>query len=322
MRGRALVALGGNALWGADQAGTYEEQRHNACTMAASVGDLIDAGWSVVIVHGNGPQVGALGIQQEEAAALVPPQPLSSLCAMTQGHLGSLITLALHERLGPATRVVSVVTHVVVHRDDPAFAQPSKPIGPFYSESEASRMEPPHHWTMADDAGRGYRRLVPSPEPLAILEADAIGRLVDDGVIVVGCGGGGIPVTMSSDGYPGVDAVIDKDLAAERLASALGVDVLALVTAVPAVHVDHGTPQQRDLHELSAADAERYLANGEFPAGSMGPKVSAALRFLHEGGTAVAITSPALLAATMASTDGAPPPGTLITAVPRPRARR
>lgn len=321
MGGRALIALGGNALWGADQAGTYEEQRENARTMAASIGDLIDVGWRVVIVHGNGPQVGALGIQQEEAAGLVPALPLSSLCAMTQGHLGSLITLALHERLGPATRVVSVATHVVVQADDPAFAQPSKPIGPFYSARDASRMEAAHHWTMADDAGRGYRRVVPSPEPLAILEADAIGRLVEDGVIVVGCGGGGIPVTLSSEGYQGVDAVIDKDHAAERLASALEVDVLALVTAVPAVHVDHGTPQQGDLHELSVADAEQYLANGQFPAGSMGPKVAAGLRFLREGGTAVAITSPALLAATIASTDGAPPPGTLITAVPRPRAR-
>ena len=321
MGGRALVALGGNALSGADQEGTYAEQRENARAMAASIGELIDAGWSVVVVHGNGPQVGALGLQQEEAAPLVPPQPLSSLCAMTQGFLGSLIALALRERLGSARQVVSVVTHVVVHGDDPAFAAPSKPIGPFFTESEAHELETARSWTMGQDAGRGFRRLVPSPEPLAILEAQTIRRLVDDGVVVIACGGGGVPVTMSAGGYVGVDAVIDKDLAAQRLASALGIDVLALVMATPTVQLDHGTPRQRDLHELSLRDAVRHLADGQFAAGSMGPKVDAAIRFLREGGQAVAITSPPLLATTIASPDGRPA-GTLITAVGRSPAGR
>jgi carbamate kinase len=222
---RALIALGGNALCGADQKGTYAEQRQNARAMAASIGELIDAGWSVVVVHGNGPQVGALGVQQEEAATLVPAQPLSSLCAMTQGYLGSLIALALHERLGRTSEIVSVVTHVVVHGDDPA------------------------------------------------------------------------------------------------LASTLGVEVLGLLTAVPAVHLDHGTPRQCDVRDLSLRDAVRHLAEGQFAAGSMGPKVAAAIRFIHEGGQAVAITSPALLAATIASPDGRPA-GTLITAAGRSRAER
>jgi carbamate kinase len=319
MGGRALIALGGNALCGADERGTYAEQRENARAMAASVRELIDAGWRVLIVHGNGPQVGALGVQQEEAATLVPPQPLSSLCAMTQGYLGSLIALALHERLGPAQDIVSVVTHVVVHRDDPAFTEPSKPIGPFFSEREAAELEAARHWTMSSDAGRGFRRLVPSPEPLAILEADAIRRLVDDGVVVIACGGGGVPVAMSSHGYVGVDAVIDKDLAAQRLASTLGVDALALVTAVPAVQLDHGTPRQRDLHALDVREAARYLADGQFGAGSMAPKIAAAIRFIGEGGSAVAITSPALLAATMAPPDGRPA-GTLVTGARRSRA--
>ena len=255
MGGRALVALGGNALCGADQEGTHAEQRENARSMAASIGDLIDAGWGVVVVHGNGPQVGALGVQQEEAADLVPRQPLSSLCAMTQGALGSLIALALYERLGTRCQIAAVVTHVVVHGDDPAFESPSKPIGPFFSEAEARELASTRHWAMADDAGRGFRRLVPSPEPLAILEAETIGRLVDAGVLVIACGGGGVPVAMSPDGYVGVDAVIDKDLAAQRLASTLGVDALALVTAVPAVHLHHGTRRQRALHALSVVGA-------------------------------------------------------------------
>jgi carbamate kinase len=311
--GRALIALGGNALCGAGQTGTYAEQHANARSMAASIGELIDTGWQVVVVHGNGPQVGALGVQQEAAAALVPAQPLFSLSAMTQGYLGSLIALALHERLRGDQQVVSVVTHVVVHGDDPAFAEPSKPIGPFYSATEARRLAAERQWTMAEDAGRGFRRVVPSPQPLGILEADTIRWMVDAGMVVIACGGGGVPVGISVDGYVGVDAVIDKDLAAQRLASALGVDALALVTNVAAVQLDRGTPRQHDVHELGVDDAERHLAEGQFAAGSMGPKIAAAIRFIREGGQAVAITSPTRLAATMAATDGRPA-GTLVTA--------
>jgi carbamate kinase len=318
MRRRALIALGGNALCGADQEGTYAEQRDNARAMAASIGDMIDAGWRVVVVHGNGPQVGALAVQQEEAAGAVPPQPLSSLCAMTQGYLGSLVELALRERLGSPHQVVSIVTHVVVHRDDPAFAAPSKPIGPFLSEADARRLGEPRHWTVGDDAGRGFRRLVPSPEPLAILEADVIRRLVDDGVVVIACGGGGVPITMSPDGYVGVDAVVDKDLAAQRLASTIGADVLAMVTAVQTVHLDHGTAHEQELHTLTVEAAARHLAEGQFPAGSMGPKVTAAVRFIEEGGRAAAITTPELLEATVASPDGHPA-GTLVTRGARAR---
>jgi carbamate kinase len=310
--GRALIALGGNALCGADQTGTYAEQHANARAMAASIGELIDTGWQVVVVHGNGPQVGALGVQQDAAADLVPVQPLFSLSAMTQGYLGSLIALALHERLRGDHQVVSVVTHVVVHGDDPAFTEPSKPIGPFYTATEARRLAAERR-TMAEDAGRGFRRVVPSPEPLGILEADTIRRMVDAGMVVIACGGGGVPVAMTLDGYMGVDAVIDKDLAAQRLASALGVDALALVTSVPAVQLGHGTPRQHDLHKLGVDDAERYLAEGQFAAGSMGPKMAAAIRFIREGGEAVAITTPTRLAATMGATDGRPA-GTLVTA--------
>jgi carbamate kinase len=241
---------------------------------------------------------------------------LFSLSAMTQGYLGSLIALALHERLGRDHQVVSVVTHVVVHGDDPAFAEPSKPIGPFYTATEARRLTAERHWTMAEDAGRGFRRVVPSPEPLGILEVETIGRIVDAGMVVIACGGGGVPVAMSVDGYVGVDAVIDKDLAAQRLGSALGVDALALVTSVPAVQLGHGTPRQHDLHELGVDDAARYLAEGQFAPGSMGPKIAAAIRFIREGGDAVAITTPELLGATVTAPDRRPP-GTLVTAVRR-----
>jgi carbamate kinase len=321
MRRCALIALGGNALCTVDQEGTYAEQRENARAMAASISELIGAGWRVVVVHGNGPQVGALAVQQEEAAATIPAQPLSSLCAMTQGYLGSLIALALRERLGPGHQVVSVVTHVVVHGDDPGFAAPSKPIGAFLTESDARRLGEAHEWTVGDDAGRGFRRLVPSPEPLAILEADAIRHLVDDGVVVIACGGGGVPIAMSADGYVGVDAVIDKDLAAQRLASTIGADVLALVTAVPTVHLDHGTPRERELHALTVDAAARYLAEGQFAAGSMGPKIAAAIRFIEEGGRAAAITSAGLLVATVESPDGQPA-GTLVTRGVRARTGR
>jgi carbamate kinase len=312
MRRCALIALGGNVLCAADQEGTYAEQRENAHAMAASIGELIDAGWRIVVVHGNGPQVGALAVQQEEAAATVPAQPLSSLCAMTQGYLGSLIALALRERLGPGHQVVSIVTHVVVHADDPGFAAPSKPIGPFLSAPDARRLGEARGWTVGDDAGRGFRRLVPSPDPLAILEADAIRRLVDDGAVVIACGGGGVPIALAADGYVGVEAVIDKDLAAQRLASTIGAEVLGLVTAVPAVHLDHGTPRQRELHALTVDDAARHLAAGQFAAGSMGPKIAAAIRFIEEGGRAAAITSPELLAATVASPNGRAA-GTVVT---------
>jgi carbamate kinase len=296
----AVVALGGNALTRQDQLGSHDELVANARAMARSVAGLWRSGWRVVVVHGNGPQVGNLAIQQAEAEAIVPAQPIHSLGAMTQGQLGSLLTLALREQLtGEVRGIVTVLTHVVVHADDPAFAMPSKPIGPFLPDGDTAALATQHGWTIAEDAGRGRRRVVPSPEPFAVLEADAIGGLVEAGYLVVACGGGGIPVAMTTDGYSGVEAVVDKDYAAQRLASALGAEALVLVTGVPAVQLDFGKPTQRSEHVLTLEEAERHLAGGQFPPGSMGPKVLAAIRFLRQGGSVAVITTAELATATL-----------------------
>jgi carbamate kinase len=296
----AVVALGGNALIREGQAGTYEEQESNAVAMARSVCSLLQSGWRVMLVHGNGPQVGNLAIQHEEGASRVPAQPLWSLGSMTQGQLGSLICLALHRVGGPRLKgAVSIVTHVVVSPDDPAFQNPTKPIGPFLTAQEATELARTRGWTVKEDSGRGYRRVVPSPEPVTIVEADAIRTLVDEGMVVVAAGGGGIPVVPGPSGYAGVEAVIDKDYAARSLATSLDADALVLVTGVDAVMLNFGTPRQRPIRELSVGEAEEYLQDGHFPEGSMAPKVRAAARFLRHGGELAVITSPELVYASV-----------------------
>ncbi len=296
-----VLALGGNALTRHDQRGTLEEQYSNALTMATSVRSLIRKGWKIVIVHGNGPQVGNLAIQHESSVDLVPALPLFTLGAMTQGQLGSLICLALNEvckqEIGGA---VSVVTHIEVDPDDPALSCPTKPIGPFFDLSEAEVMSARRGWVMEEDSKRGYRRVVPSPRPMAPIEAQAISALVDWGYIVVAGGGGGIPVTRDADGaYRGVDAVIDKDFAAERIADAVQAQALVMVTGVDAVRLHFGTPIEQVVTELTASEAQHYLDEGHFPVGSMGPKIEAAVQFVGSPGRIAAITSPELTYATL-----------------------
>jgi carbamate kinase len=303
-KGTIVVALGGNALTLAGQAGTYREMCDNARVMASSVVELVESGWKVVVTHGNGPQVGSLAVQQIAAASQVPAQPLFSLVAMTQGQLGSLLTLALQEKLD-ATKVITVLTHVVVDVEDAAFSTPTKPIGPFYDQAEAARITNDLGWTMVEDSGRGYRRVVASPQPLGILEAEGICALAAGGSLVIACGGGGIPVTRTPTGYRGIDAVVDKDYAAQRLASAIGATTLVMVTGVDAVAIHFGTPQQRTLHELPVDEAERYSAAGQFPPGSMGPKVDSAIRFVREGGQMAVITSPEKLGAALSASNTA-----------------
>ena len=288
-----VIAVGGNAILPEGAQGTYQQQLASVAALSAVVSELVRDGHRVVFTHGNGPQVGNLAIQHEEAVGLVPPQPLFVLGAMTQGQVGHLISAAL---LGggttPAPPVATVVTHALVDPADPAFQRPTKPIGPFYPGPQAERLARERRWAMVEDAGRGWRRVVPSPEPQGFLETDAIRVLVEAGFVVVAAGGGGIPVVREGAGIRGVDAVIDKDLAAQRLASAVGADLLVLLTAVERVSLGFGTARQRAVDTMTADEAERHLADGEFPPGSMGPKVTSAIRFVRAGGRRAVITSP------------------------------
>jgi carbamate kinase len=307
----AVVALGGNALTRSGQSGTCDQMRANAAVMASAVNDVIEAGWRVVIVHGNGPQVGNLALQQE-STTMIPAQPLPLLTAMTQGLLGSLLACAIDRLRGPGT-AAALITHVTVDPADPAFGSPAKPIGPFFEAAEARRLSEARGWTVQPDSGRGYRRVVASPEPSGVIEIDALRALVDAGHLVIAGGGGGIPVAGAgpdggSSERRAVDAVIDKDRAAGLIARLLGAQALLLVTAVDRVMLDYGKPTQSGLGVITAEEAARYLRAGQFPPGSMGPKVEAALAFLAGGGEVAVITSPPLLAGTLAGT-GTPPAG-------------
>jgi carbamate kinase len=291
----AVVALGGNAFTREHECGGYDEMAANARVMAEAVDGVRQAGWRVVVVHGNGPQVGNLAIQQDAGEPVVPRQPLWALGSMTEGLLGSLFCLALREVGGErGLDVVSLVTHVRVDPADPAFRVPTKPIGPFFSAQAADELARQKGWQVVEDAGRGHRRVVPSPAPLEIVEAGAITRLLEQGHIVVAAGGGGIPVAPNHGRLVGVEAVIDKDLAAALLGATVGAQALVLVTDVDAVMLDFGTPRQRPLTTVSADEMRLHLRDGQFPEGSMGPKVRACLQFLDAGGGCAVIARPRL----------------------------
>jgi carbamate kinase len=315
-----VAAFGGNAVTRATERGTYVEQLANVRAMCEEVLPLIKAGHRVVIIHGNGPQVGSLSLQAEAGKALgVPDQPFDVLGAMTQGQIGYLIQQTLGNVMRESGRepvdskampgyppaVVSVVTQVVVDPGDPAFQHPTKPIGPFYDRELAQSLAAEKGWTVVQDADRGWRRVVPSPQPLEVIEAAAIEALIAAGSIVIAGGGGGVPVVREASGrLRGVEAVIDKDLAAERLAALVGADTLLLITGVHRIGLDYGTPKQRFLDVMTLDEARQHLADGQFPAGSMGPKVKAAIRFLEDGGTEAIVTAPEVLAAALRGTDG------------------
>ena len=285
-----VVALGGNALVREGERGTVAEQRANLREHCAALVPLLDE--PLVVTHGNGPQVGAALLRSERAADEVPPLPLWLAVAQTQAEIGSLIDL----ELGALARrpIATVVTHVRVDEDDPAFAEPTKPIGPFYSGEQAKRLDAERGWRLVEDAGRGWRRVVPSPEPRAIVELEAVRRLLDDGIVAVACGGGGIPVVERSDRLDGVDAVIDKDLTSALLAAALGARRLVVVTDVPALLRGYGTPAEEEVRSLTLAEAEGLLP--ELAVGSMRPKVQACVRFVRETGGEAIIASAAGLA--------------------------
>lgn len=296
----AVVAIGGNALTREDQPGTAQQIEENAAHMATGICGLAEAGWQVVVVHGNGPQVGNLVIQQEAGADLVPPQPLNVLNAMTEGQLGSALVRAIGSIRG-AGSAAALVSHMTVSLDDPAFRHPTKPIGPFFDAAGAEHMRRERGWVMAEDSGRGYRRVVASPAPRDLLEVATLRALLASGVIVLAAGGGGVPVAESAPGtFSMVDAVIDKDLAAARTAEAIGAQALLLVTAVDAVQVNFGTPRARVVSVMDTDLAERYLAEGQFPPGSMGPKIRAAVSFVRWSGGRAVVTSAANMAAALA----------------------
>lgn len=285
------MALGGNAIIRPKQRGTYDEQYHNIRNTCVQIASMIERGYEVVLTHGNGPQVGNILIQNEEAAALVPPMPLDVCGAQSQGLLGYLIQQALaceFRSRGIQRSVVALVTQVLVSLDDPAFSNPTKPIGPFFNQERARRLVVEKGYVMKEDAGRGWRRVVPSPDPIGIIEKDIINRLLEAGVTVIAAGGGGIPVIDEGAHLRGVEAVIDKDLAGERLAEDVGASLFLMLTDVQKVYVNWGKPSQTALDCITVDEARRLQNEGHFKPGSMGPKVEAACRFVENtGGKAV-----------------------------------
>jgi len=283
-----LIALGGNALIKKDQIGTAEEQFHNLKVPVRQIARL-SRQYSIIVTHGNGPQVGNL-LLQEECCDVAPKMPLEILVAQTQGQIGYMIESTLDTELMQAgitgKNLVSLISYVVVNENDPAFKNPSKPIGPSYTAERAATLPYP---TVKTD--KGYRRVVASPRPVTIVEKREIKRLIDMDFIVICCGGGGIPVVREGRAFSGVDAVIDKDLASARLALEAGVDIFLIATDVPGVALHYGDKDQKFVRTLTMKDASLYLKEGRFPPGSMGPKVEAAVEFIRNGGERAVITS-------------------------------
>jgi carbamate kinase len=293
-----VVALGGNALMRKDERGTVADQLANLRRALPELAPLLDG--PVVLTHGNGPQIGNGLLRQERAAEEAPPLPLYIAVAQTQAEIGALLETELR-RLADR-EVACVLTHVLVDESDPAFRDPTKPIGPFYSREQAAELERERGWTIVPDAGRGWRRTVPSPEPLQIVEVGPIRALLEAGTLAIACGGGGIPVARREDGLHGVDAVIDKDRTSALLAAAVGARRLVILTAVPALYRDFGGPSQEEIRELAAGEAEALLP--DLHAGSMRPKVEASLRFVRETGGEVLITAPEALDEALAGRAG------------------
>ncbi len=290
----ALVAVGGNSLIRAGEKGTILEQLANARRTAQAMVGLIRLGYRLVITHGNGPQVGAQLLRSERASDVVYSQTLDVCGAASQGEIGYLLAQSLGNELAAAgmnTPIVSLITQTVVAADDPAMQHPTKPIGPFYSRADAEEKQRSLGWHIVEDAARGYRRVVPSPEPIEILEIDVIRSLVKRGVLVVSTGGGGIPVMRVEGRLLGVEAVIDKDRASALLASQLGVDLFAISTDTDYVYLNHKKPGQTPLLSLTASELEQYHRAGHFPPGNMGPKIESVLYFLRHGGREAVVTS-------------------------------
>ena len=290
----ALVAVGGNSLIRAGEKGTIADQLANTRRTAVAIVGLIRLGYRLVITHGNGPQVGAQLLRSERASDVVYGQTLDVCGAASQGEIGYLLAQSLRNELageGMDVPVVSLVTETLVSLDDPAMRNPSKPIGPFYSRVDAVQKQRRLGWHIVEDAARGYRRVVPSPEPIEIVELDVIRLLTEQGVLVVSTGGGGVPVISVGGELRGVEAVIDKDRASALLATRLGIDLFVISTDTDYVYLNYKTANQQALTRVTAAELEQHHRAGHFPPGNMGPKVESVLRFLRSGGKEAVITS-------------------------------
>jgi carbamate kinase len=289
-----VVAIGGNALREPRGVAKPDEWFRALKRSLPPLVDLVAGDYRLVLTHGNGPQIGDELLRMELAQKTVPPLSLDLCGAETQGSLGYAIQQVfgnLCRARGIEVPVATIVTRVVVDAADPAFQHPTKPIGPFYTAAQARALRKRKRWTLVQDAGRGYRRVVPSPRPLHVLEAEMVRRVCQGGGVPIACGGGGVPVIDADGAYRGVDAVVEKDLATEALATGLGADRLLILTAVEQVAINFGTPQQIGIERLTVDDARRLLAAGEFPPGSMGPKMEACVRFVERGGREAIITS-------------------------------
>ena len=290
----AVVAFGGNALLRPEDRGTQEEQVARAKQAARWLAEIVRGGAKLIVVHGNGPQVGNILIQAEEASTKIPPQSLDVAVAQTEGSMGFLLQTAIRNRLesiGRSGDVATVLTEVEVDPNDPGFKRPTKPIGPFFTRYRAETLERDLGWTMREDAGRGWRHVVPSPKPIRILNVPTIRYMLDGADVVIAAGGGGIPVVRGRDGqWRGIEAVIDKDYASSLLAAELAADLYIILTGVSRVALDFGKPAHRELDRLTVGEAEKHLREGQFPAGSMGPKIEAAVQFVRRTGKEVLIT--------------------------------
>jgi carbamate kinase len=289
---RMVIALGGNAIQKADEKGTAEEQIHNVRETCECIWELV-RDHEIVITHGNGPQVGSILIQQASGEPYVPGMPLDICVAESQGLIGYMIQQSLRNTLEAHNihkEVVTVITQVLVDKGDIAFENPTKPVGPFYTREQAEALKT-QGISVVEDAGRGYRRVVPSPDPKRVLEAEMITSLLQQGAVVIGAGGGGIPVGEKKGLY-GIEAVIDKDLASEILAEAIEADCFIILTDVEQVALDYGKKTQKNLDVLTVKEAETYVTQGHFAPGSMKPKVLSGIRFMRAGGKKVIITSP------------------------------
>lgn len=290
----ALVAIGGNSLIKTGETGTLEEQFYNALDTAKNIIKMVEQGWKIVLTHGNGPQVGAALIRSERASKEVYTHTLDMCVAITQCEIGYILQRAFLQLLrekGYNIPVTIVPTMVAVEPDDPAFQSPTKPIGPFYDRTTAEEKMKTLGWKIVEDSARGYRRVVPSPEPKKILDLEVIQKLASEGVITIALGGGGIPVVIEKEKIIGSEAVIDKDRSSALLAIELGADLFLISTAIDKVYLNFKKPNRAGLSKLTTAEAEEYHSQGHFPPGSMGPKIESAIKFTRATGNPSIITS-------------------------------